>query len=273
MDESLRMALTVSKYYKSVEEYKPSGLDITTITMIAKNLIDPLSLKDFKDAITDKHFEIPNGPTWTYRPPKKNKKKQSNKDFYNSISIGYRDTTTKSMKVFPNGSMQLTGVTDVKSGKHIFKQAVKVIKAAMGIDDTNVTYDDIYVAMINTNFALGFTLDLDEVMDVLNEENYVSTYTPDTYSAVIASLKTIIDDRVVKVSIFNSGSITVTGLKNSTLKEVTAAYLVINRLMRTNFEKVYNPHCQVTVKEKDPIKFNKILRKAEDIGAKSWEDI
>ena len=273
MDESLRMALTVSSYYDSVTEYKPSGLDVTTITMIAKNLIDPLSLQEFKDAIIDKHFEIPNGPIWTYRPPKKNKKKQSNKDFYNSISIGYRDTTTKSMKVFPNGSMQLTGVTDVKDGKKIFQQAVKVIKAAMGIDDTNVTYDDLYVAMINTNFALGFTLDLDEVVDMLNTEQCVSTYTPDTYSAVIAILKTINDERPVKVSIFNSGSITVTGLKNSTLKEVTSAYLIINRLMRTNFEKVYNPYCQVKVKEKDPLKFNKILRKAKDTDSHSWEDI
>ena len=272
MDESLRMAVTVSSYYDKVTQYKPSGLDVTTITMIAKNLIDPLSLKEFKAAIIDKHFEIPNGPTWTYRPPKKNKKKQQNKDFYNSISIGYRDTTTKSMKVFPNGSMQLTGVTHVKDGKKIFHQAVKVIKAAMGIDDTNVTYDGIYVAMINTNFALGFTLDLEEVVDVLNTEKYISTYTPDTYSAVIASVKTS-NDRPVKVSIFNSGSITVTGLKNSTLKEVTSAYLIINRLMRTHFEKVYNPHCQVQVKEKDPLKFNKILRRAKDVGSKSWEDI
>jgi len=270
MDETLRMALTVSNYREDIDENKPSWISITTITMFAKQLISPISLKDLKAKLLDRHFEIPNGPTWAYRPPKK-AKNPLKKDFYNSISIGYRDTTTKSMKIFPNGSMQLTGATDPKEGKCIFKQAVKVIKAAYGIDDSNADYDKIRIAMINTNFCMGFTLDLDTVNQLFNDQGYQSTYTPDTYSAVTVRFYPIEDRKRVTVNIFNSGSVIITGAES--LKEITAAYLIINRLLRENYNDVYNPHCKVNVKEKETLKFNKILKKAQDSGTSSWEDI
>ena len=270
MDETLRMALTVSKYRTDTPDPKPSCISITTITMFAKQLIDPLLLKDFKEALGDKQFEIPNGPTWAYRPPKK-AKNPLKKDFYNSISIGYRDITTKSMKVFPNGSMQLTGATDPKEGKSIFKQAVKVIKAAMGIDDSQTDYDKIRIAMINTNFCMGFTLDLDEVKDIFTSEGFQSSYTPDTYSAVTTRFYPIEGRKRVTVNIFNSGSVIVTGAES--LKEITAAYLIINRLLRVNYDVVFNPNCKVNIKEKNPIKFNKLLLKAQETGASRWDDI
>lgn len=269
-DETLRMALTVSKYREDTPDPKPSWISITTITMFAKELIAPLKLKDFKEKIEGKKYDIPNGPTWEYRPPRKAKDPKK-KDFYNSISIGYRDTTTKSMKIFPNGSMQLTGATDPKEGKSIFKQAVKVVKAAMGIDDSDTDYSKISIAMINTNFCMGFTLDLDEVNNLFMEQGYQSSYTPDTYSAVTTRFYPIEGRKRVTVNIFNSGSVIVTGAES--LKEITAAYLVINRLLRENYEMVYNPHCKVNVKEKTPIKFNKLLTRAQDTGAKVWEDI
>ena len=270
MDETLRMALTVSKYREDTPDPKPSWISITTITMFAKQLIDPVSLKDFKEKIEDRTFDIPNGPTWAYRPPRK-AKNPNKKDFYNSVSIGYRDITTKSMKIFPNGSMQLTGATDPKEGRSIFKQAVKVVKAAMGINDSDTDYDKIRIAMINTNFCMGFTLDLDAVNVIFQDEGYQCSYTPDTYSAVTTRFYPIEGRKRVTVNIFNSGSVIVTGAES--LKEITAAYLSINRLLRDNYEEVYNPHCKVNVKEKTPIKFNKMLRRAQETNVKMWEDL
>jgi TATA-box binding protein (TBP) (component of TFIID and TFIIIB) len=270
MDETLRMTLTVSKYREDIDDNKPSWISITTITMFAKQLIAPIPLKELKAKLEGRHFEIPNGPTWAYRPPKKAKDPKK-KDFYNSISIGYRDTTTKSMKIFPNGSMQLTGATDPKEGKCIFTQAVKVIKAAYGIDDSDTDYSKIKIAMINTNFCMGFTLDLDTVNQLFNDKDYQSTYTPDTYSAVTVRFYPIEGRKRVTVNIFNSGSVIITGAES--LKEITAAYLVINRLLRKHYDDVYNPHCKVNVKEKKSIKFNKILKKAQDSDMKMWEDI
>ena len=270
MDETLRMALTVSKYREDIDDPKPSWISITTITMFAKQIIEPICLKDLKDALGTKQWEIPNGPTWSYRPPKK-VKNPDKKDFYNSISMGYRDITTKSMKIFPNGSMQLTGATDPKEGKCIFQQAVKVVKAAYGIDDSNTDYSKIRIAMINTNFCMGFTLDLDEVSQLFISQGYQTTYTPDTYSAVTIRFHPIEGRKRVTVNIFNSGSVIVTGAES--LKEITAAYVVINKLLREHYDDVYNPHCKVMVKEKTPIKFNKILRRAQDNGAAVWEDV
>ena len=270
MDETLRMALTVSNYRTDTPDPKPSWISITTITMFAKQLIEPVNLTTLKEALGNKQFEIPNGPTWAFRPPRK-AKDPNKKDFYNSISIGYQDHSTKSMKIFPNGSMQLTGATDPKGGRSIFKQAVKVVKAAVGIDDTDTDYDKIRIAMINTNFCMGFTLDLDEVNKLFNEAGFQSSYTPDTYSAVTTRFHPIEGGKRVTVNIFNSGSVIVTGANS--LKEITAAYLTINRMLRDNYELVYNPHCRVKVKEKTPLRFNRLLVKAKDAGAEMWGDI
>ena len=137
------------------------------------------------------------------------------------------------MKIFPNGSMQLTGATDPKEGKSIFKQAVKVVKSAMNIDDSNTDYDKIRIAMINTNFCMGFTLDLDAVNELFKDEGHQTSYTPDTYSAVTTRFFPIEGRKRVTVNIFNSGSVIVTGAES--LKEITAAYLSINRLLRDKF--------------------------------------
>ena len=118
---------------------------------------------------------------------------------------------------------------------------------------------------------MGFTLDLDAVNVIFQDEGYQCSYTPDTYSAVTTRFYPIEGRKRVTVNIFNSGSVIVTGAES--LKEITAAYLSINRLLRDNYEEVYNPHCKVNVKEKTPIKFNKMLRRAQETNVKMWEDL
>ena len=270
-NETYSMALTVNDYCETVDEPKPSWISITTITMVARQIIDPLDLKYVTACIQGKEFEIENGPTWAFRPPKPKKKNKKTTNFFNSISFGYRDTTTKSMKIFPNGSLQLTGATDITEGKKIFQQAIKVLKAALKIDDSRVDYDKIQIAMINTNFCLGFTLDLEAVTLLLQEQDYQASFTPDTYSAVTLRFHPIEGGNRITVNIFNSGSVIITG--SNSLKEITAAYLMINRILRENYDIVFNPNCKVKVKEKTPIRFSKILRKACETGSKKWEDI
>ena len=76
MDETLRMALTVSKYREDTPDPKPSWISITTITMFAKQLIDNLyALMDFQRKVIEgstimKFQMVPHGPTALLGKPK-----------------------------------------------------------------------------------------------------------------------------------------------------------------------------------------------------------
>ena len=217
--------LTLDKFRNAIpEEHRPSWVKVTTITMVSK-FLDTIDIQKLRNCLNElgpikirKTDSNKGGFEWKVKPT----------TFYNQITLGYIDAySTKSVKVFPNGSIQVAGCSDLFDCNRIIKQLTLLLKTILNIK-TEIPTDSFRVVMINSNFSLNYNINLIALYNhFLNEKTFNVTFDPDRYSAVKIKFKPASDMKQVTVSIFGTGKIIVTGAE--TLREIAYAYNVINR--------------------------------------------
>jgi TATA-box binding protein (TBP) (component of TFIID and TFIIIB) len=145
--------------------------------------------------------------------------------FYNQVTIGYEDQySNKSIKVFPNGSFQVAGCSDLRDCRRIVRQLTFLLG---DIFETKLDTENFRVVMINTNFSMNSSVDLSKVIESLSsEKKFVVSFNPDRYSAVKVKFHPAENTKQVTASIFSTGKIIVTGAE--TLREIALAYEVLN---------------------------------------------
>ena len=152
----------------------------------------------------------------------------SNTVFYNQVSIYHDDhKSRKSVKLFPNGAIQVAGCSDLFDCQGVLEQVSFIVSK---ITKRKSEATDYTVHMINSNFSLNYYVDLNEIFETFSAK-YVTTFNPDRYSAVKIKI-TPFKDRNVTTSIFGSGKIIVTGAKN--LEEVSLVYEELLRVILSN---------------------------------------
>ena len=206
------------------DEIKPSWIKITTITMVSKymNDIDIPKLKEiFKNKVVNLNMENSNEKDtfkWRMKPT----------TFYNQITLVYTDEfSTKSIKVFPNGSLQVAGCSDLFDCKRIISELCLLFETYLG--KPSVAPDETFrVVMVNSNYSLNYNINL--LKTVAQFEKYPDifkvSFEPDRYSAVKIKFKPAEEMKEITVSIFGTGKIIITGAE--TLKEIVYAYNIIN---------------------------------------------
>ena len=144
-------------------EIEPSWIKLTTITMISqfKRGINIQFLKDFFE-----EYELK-----LARKGKEKRKfiwRMKDTTFYNQISLVYEDYhSTKSIKVFPNGSIQVAGCADLFDCKRVIKQLSCMFSRILGKeyvipeDTKNGNYEQAlrdfeYVISRTNNHALAY---------------------------------------------------------------------------------------------------------------------
>jgi TATA-box binding protein (TBP) (component of TFIID and TFIIIB) len=219
----------------------PSWVRITTITMCSKFLEDidlPKFRENFKKletVIVRRKGSKFGGFEW----------KMADTAFYNQVTIGYRDAySRKSIKIFPNGSIQVAGCSDLFDCRRILRQLSFILKVVLGREH-NIPVDEVSVKMINTNFSLNSSVNLMKIITALgstaNEDDLIKerkmpvgkfkvTYDPDRYSAVKVKFVPGPDMKQVTASIFSTGKIIVTGAQ--TLQEIAQAFSILNHNLR-----------------------------------------
>ena len=217
--------LTLDKFRNAIpEEHRPSWVKVTTITMVSK-FLDSIDIQKLRNRLTElgpikvrKTGSSHTGFEWKIKPTK----------FYNQITLGYTDTySTKSIKVFPNGSIQVAGCSDLFDCNRIIKQLTLLLKTILNIK-REIPTNSFRVVMINSNFSLNYNINLFALYKhFLSEQTFNVTFDPDRYSAVKIKFKPASDMKQVTVSIFGTGKIIVTGAE--TLREIAYSYNVINR--------------------------------------------
>jgi len=219
--------LTLDEFRNSIpEEFRPSWVKITTITMVS-TLSDKVDIQKFRDRM-EKLGSVKlkmagsktEGFEWKLKPT----------TFYNQVTLGYQDAySTKSVKVFPNGSIQVAGCSDLFDCKRIITQLVFLLKNVLQLEK-EISSGDFRIVMINTNFSLNKFINLFEVAEHFGSNDIFNvSFDPDRYSAVKVKFKPAQDMKEVTTSIFSTGKIIVTGAE--TLKEIAFAYNIINRFM------------------------------------------
>ena len=225
-NNSFSYLLTLDEIRKGLpDETRPSWIKITTITMVSsfEQVIDIKKLREAFERVGSYKMRRQgmdvDGFEWKLKPT----------TFYNQVTLTYHDTySTKSVKVFPNGSIQVAGCCDLFDCKRIITQLVQIFKNFLGID-INVSSDAFRVVMINSNFSLNYNVNLMKVADWFESYSdiFKVSFEPDRYSAVKIKFKPAHDMKEITCSIFSTGKIIITGAE--TLKEIAFAYNIINQ--------------------------------------------
>ncbi len=214
------------------DETRPSWIKITTITMVSK----------FTQEINIKRLRYIFETIGSYKMHRKG----SNTDgfewklkpttFYNQVTLTYHDTySTKSVKVFPNGSIQVAGCCDLFDCKRIISQLTHIFKLFLGLDVTT-PIDTYRIVMINSNFSLNYNVNLHKVTNWFEAyaDIFDVSFEPDRYSAVKIKFSPGHGMKRITCSIFSTGKIIITGAE--TLKEIAFAYNIINQHINENPE-------------------------------------
>jgi hypothetical protein len=228
-DDTFKYIVTLDSIRKK-HANQPSWIQITTITMTCKlfaaSRIDLDAIREafrFEKSIrVRRKGALYDGHIWTMKET----------TFYNQVTIGYTDQySTKSIKVFPNGSFQVAGCSDLYDCQRVSKQLAFLLGQILQIE---LSSDAFRVVMINTNFSMNRPVNLHMILEHLGRDFDVS-FNPDRYSAVKIKFRPQNDMKQVTASVFSTGKIIVTGAE--TLKEIAFAYDILNtHLKRMTFD-------------------------------------
>lgn len=267
-NNSFSYLLTLDEMRKNLpDETRPSWVKITTITMVS-SFIQEIDIKKLRETFErigsyrlKRQGTTTEGFEWKLKPT----------TFYNQVTLTYHDTySTKSVKVFPNGSIQVAGCCDLFDCKRIITQLIYIFKMFLGLD-INVSSDAFRVVMINSNFSLNYNINLLKVADWFEEYDdiFKVSFEPDRYSAVKIKFKPAEDMKEITCSIFSTGKIIITGAE--TLKEIAFAYNIINQHINEN------PGIRVSRTDETDIfdiflgyKCDFLIQQLREKGFKSW---
>jgi hypothetical protein len=219
---------TLARFRDEFGDDKPSWIRITTITMMARDLLGPVDAKKVRKLFREPILVVPKGSKkgfeWKLKPAKRGS------NFYNCVSIGYTDCySTKAVKLFSNGSVQVAGCSNVLDCKRIVAQLAVLLPLILN-KSININFSLFKIVMINTNFSVNKTLNLYKLKRVLeNDSKFEVIYEPSNYAGAIVKFEPKRHMKRVTVNIFSSGSIIITGAE--TLMEVAHAYRTINHMI------------------------------------------
>lgn len=222
VERSLSFLRDVHTFREGLDpELKPSWMKLTTITMVSSYLKD----KDIKldpDRVRTIFYKMKYIPLRLKGHTKANDWRVFYSDFYNQVTIGYEDNlSTKKVKIFPNGAMQIAGCADLLDCHLFVKQLCLIIKMIFKHD---VPTDSFRIVMINSNFSLNYKVDLYKVVELFEGKAKVA-FDPDRYSAVKIKFKPQPHMKEVTNSIFTSGAVIITGA--NTIEEIAESYKAI----------------------------------------------
>ena len=232
-NNSFSYLLTIDEFRNTLpDDLRPSWIKITTITMLS-NFIQNIDIKRLRSVFEDigtyrmkRSGTETDGFEWKLKPT----------TFYNQVTLTYHDSySTKSVKVFPNGSIQVAGCCDLFDCKRIITQLIHIFKVFLDLK-IEVPGDSFRVVMINSNFSLNYNINLMKVSDWFERYNdiFKVSFEPDRYSAVKVKFKPAHEMKEITCSIFSTGKIIITGAE--TLKEIAFAYNIINQHINENPE-------------------------------------
>jgi TATA-box binding protein (TBP) (component of TFIID and TFIIIB) len=134
--------------------------------------------------------------------------------------------STKSIKLFSNGSIQVAGCSNVLDCKRVVTQ-LKILIEFITEKPVDMPFSSFKVVMINTNFSVNYKLHVFNIARNLAENPMFDvTYEPNNYSGVNVKFSPMPGMKRVTTNIFSTGNIIITGAE--TLMEVAHAYRIIN---------------------------------------------
>ena len=147
--------------------------------------------------------------------------------FNNSLTLSkdVGESKKRSVKLFPNGKIHVTGSSTPMEGLKIISD-IQVIVDEVFPETTQRPVSPMETQMINATFRLPHGIDQMALLELYKKyKRFVknSSYSPETYSAVKANMFNM------TVSVFKTGSIVMSGAKN--FKDIAMVYRFLIRIL------------------------------------------
>jgi len=216
-------------------------------------------------------------------PKKKHKKKKKTKRvFYNQVSLSVMIDSKKdkpiNIKLFTNGSIQMTGCKNIDNVLDVLEKIfveLKVVKAIVDIkknkiqevpfinDPEKLKLIDIYnisIGMINSNFEYPNHIDRLKLYNLLLSDTLECKYDPSNHACV--NIKFYSNQKTISILVFEEGSIVITGAQN--YNHILEAYNFINRYLLCNHKKIIKTNITINDIVNTP-ETNKITTKVKKV--------
>jgi TATA-box binding protein (TBP) (component of TFIID and TFIIIB) len=221
----------MKKSHEFKEKYNTmSYIGISTITMVCE-----LNTQINIEKLTN-NFTSPEYPICFLKKTKKHdeyeitKRGKTIKSFYNQITINYFDHSTKSIKVFSNGRLQITGLSSVGDAKKATQYLITILRlSANSTDSLNISVKSAKIAMINSNFSFNIGIDIIKLKYNLEQKykNMQIIYNPDVYPGL--KIKHATNNGVSSIFVFSTGNVVITGVKSIT--EIEESFQCISEIV------------------------------------------
>jgi TATA-box binding protein (TBP) (component of TFIID and TFIIIB) len=169
------------------------------------------------------------------------KQPSDNIHFHNQMTLTFRDISRKSIKIFANGTLQITGLSSYLECDDVCQMVIHwLIKYAPYIMEIYLV--DRYVAMMNAKVSTYSRLLLVDICRALRLlPDVICLYNPETYPG----LNVKILDTKVSVLIFRTGNIVIAGARS--IDDIRHVYTLIHKIIGSN-------STQPIVEKKDQVK-------------------
>jgi TATA-box binding protein (TBP) (component of TFIID and TFIIIB) len=266
--------IAIESYLEAKQFLKDHNITISTITLDCKlhTLID---VDKFAKNVILKEDEIVSVKFGNRKDPAtnrtivvlKNKKKPSVKNFYNQVTILMKPTNNPirnyiNIKVFKNGSLQMTGCKDMDDFNNVTMTLIDILKRGKDIKLKNslkpthidfidspkkIGINDVKIRMINSNFKLDYKVDRKKLARLLKKNHRQSTkdkeigyveckYEP-TGGHSCVNIKYKYDDKnKPSIFVFQTGAVIITGAKN--LHHIIMAYHFIHKILNKYYNEI-----------------------------------
>ncbi|MEM3062341.1 MAG: hypothetical protein QW303_02175 [Nitrososphaerota archaeon] len=195
----------------------------------------------------------------------KNKKKPSSKNFYNQVTILMKPTNNPdrnyiNIKVFKNGSLQVTGCKDMDDFVNVVTRLIDILRTGRDLEKRGkkvhihfvsnprkIGIYDVKIRMINSDFKLDYKIDRKKLAKLLKKYHNVGTrdqeigYVECKYEPAgghsCVNIKYQCDEKnKTSIFVFQTGAIIITGAKN--LQHIIMAYQFINKILNKYYHQI-----------------------------------
>jgi TATA-box binding protein (TBP) (component of TFIID and TFIIIB) len=256
----------------------PNGISISTMCASCKlntrlnipniekylllNADDILTVKKSKEVMRTL-IAVKNKPKRIKKMDTKTKQKDTSKNhFYNQITVVVRVTNGQvkdlnevpkiNMKLFRNGSVQMSGCKSIKNINIALNKLISKLKEVKAkIEDNKIvektfieepdkiSVEDFKIDMINSNYQVSMQIDRDKLYNLLIKKKIKSSYEPCIRACVIIKYVPPIDNieqKEVSIFIFQKGNIIITGARSQS--HVLSAYNYMNEILLTHKDEI-----------------------------------
>lgn len=250
-------------------EKLPDELSISTMTITCNfdTLIDIINVGKYMDLDKGKVVCVKFGPnnsiirTLIKLKRKKKTTTKNRKNFYNqaTVIVAVNEDRYVNVKLFKNGSIQMTGCQSYENFTIAMKTLCEVLKKKKIVYDKvskkfsskefvsktdNVTVDKIFnvkIRMINSNFNIGFLVNRKKLNELMVSAGEKSNFSPERHSGVI--IKYLYEEKdTISVFVFESGAVIITGAKKR--EHLIEAYKFITAKLYENYDKIVKANSQ-----------------------------